>query len=99
MLKRLLILIYAIQSYTVFTASFLYGIGFVGNFLVSKTIDVGGDADLPEAVVVDLFLLVLFAIQHSVMARLSFKRRFDEWLPPACQRSTYVLLSSLRAHP
>lgn len=95
MLKRLFILLYAIQSYAVFAASFLYGLGFIGNYFVSKTIDVGGDADWPEAVIVDLFLLGLFAIQHSVMARTSFKRNFDRLLPTACQRSTYVLLSSL----
>jgi protein-S-isoprenylcysteine O-methyltransferase Ste14 len=95
MLKRLLILLYAILSYAVFTLSFLCGLGFVGNCLVSKTIDVGGGVGVPEAVVADLLLLGLFAIQHSVMARASFKRWFNELLPPACQRSTYVLLSSM----
>jgi protein-S-isoprenylcysteine O-methyltransferase Ste14 len=95
MFTRLLIMLYAIQSYAVFTASFLYGLGFVGNYLVSKSIDVGDPSDLGEAIAVDLLLVALFAIQHSIMARPGFKRWFGTILPAACQRSTYVLLSSL----
>ncbi|MCK1387183.1 methanethiol S-methyltransferase [Bradyrhizobium sp. 21] len=99
MLSRLAILLYAIVSYAVFTVSFLYALGFVGNYVVPKSIDnsidVGRRTNLGEAIVVDLLLLGLFAIQHSVMARPSFKRRMTKLLPAACQRSTYVLLSSL----
>jgi protein-S-isoprenylcysteine O-methyltransferase Ste14 len=99
MFARLAILLYAIVSYAVFTASFLYALGFVGNYVVPKSIDnpidVGSHTNLSEAIVVDLLLLGLFAIQHSVMARPSFKRGMTKLFPPACQRSTYVLLSSL----
>ena len=95
MFSRLLILLYAIASYAVFFASSLYAMGFVGNYIVTKSIDTGGAANLSEAIVIDLLLLGLFAIQHSVMARPAFKRRFAGIFPEACQRSTYVLLSSL----
>jgi protein-S-isoprenylcysteine O-methyltransferase Ste14 len=95
MFARLLILIYAIVSYAVFLAASLYAVSFVGNYLVSKSIDVGGPTDLSEAIVVDLLLLGLFAIQHSVMARPAFKQWWAKIFPVACQRSTYVLLSSL----
>ena len=99
MFARLAILLYAIVSYAVFTASFLYALGFVGNYVVPKSIDtsidVGAPANLGEAIVVNLLLMSLFAIQHSVMARPAFKRWWAGILPIACQRSTYVLLSSL----
>src|SRR3979490_1940980 len=95
MVARLLILFYAIVSYAVFLVSFLYALGFVGNYLVPKSIDIGGSPNVSEAITVDLLLLGLFAIQHSVMARPAFKRWLAKILPAACQRSTYVLLSSL----
>jgi protein-S-isoprenylcysteine O-methyltransferase Ste14 len=95
MFARLLILFYAIVSYAVFLVSFLYGLGFVGNYLVPKSIDVGGRTNLSEAIVVDLLLVGLFAIQHSMMARPAFKQWWANVFPAACQRSTYVLLSSL----
>jgi methanethiol S-methyltransferase len=95
MFARLAILLYAIVSYGVFTLSFLYALGFVGNYVVPKSIDVGSHTNLSEAIVVNLLLLGLFAIQHSAMARPSFKRWMTKLLPAACQRSTYVLLSSL----
>ncbi|SEN11803.1 methanethiol S-methyltransferase [Bradyrhizobium sp. OK095] len=95
MFARLAILLYAIMSYGVFTVSFLYALGFVGNYVVPKSIDVGAPTNLGEAIVVNLLLMSLFAVQHSVMARPSFKRRMTKLLPAPCQRSTYVLLSSL----
>lgn len=99
MVARLAILLYAIVSYGIFTASFLYALGFVGNYVVPKSIDtpidVGAAANPGEAIVVNLLLMSLFAIQHSVMARASFKRWLTQFLPLACERSTYVLLSSL----
>jgi protein-S-isoprenylcysteine O-methyltransferase Ste14 len=95
MLARLLMLFYAIVSYAVFLASFLYALGFFANTLVPKSIDTGAPANLSEAIVVDLLLLGLFAIQHSVMARPAFKRWWTKILPATYERSTYVLLSSL----
>ena len=95
MFARLLILFYAIVSYAVFLVSFLWAVGFVGNYLVPKSIDVGGPTNVSEAVVVDLLLLGIFAIQHSIMARPVFKQWWAQRFPVACQRSTYVLLSSL----
>jgi protein-S-isoprenylcysteine O-methyltransferase Ste14 len=95
MFARLLILFYAIVSYAVFFVSFLYSLGFVGNYLVPKSIDVGSAANWSEAIVVDLLLLGIFAIQHSIMARPAFKRWSAKFFPEASQRSTYVLLSSL----
>ena len=95
MFARLLILFYAIASYAVFLVSFLWALGFVGNYLVPKSIDVGDRTNLSGAIVVDLLLLGLFAIQHSVMARPAFKQWWARLFPVACQRSTYVLLSSL----
>jgi methanethiol S-methyltransferase len=95
MFAGLLVLFYAIVSYAVFLASFLWAVGFVGNYLVSKSIDVGGRTNVSEAIVVNLLLVGLFAVQHSVMARPAFKQWWARILPVACQRSTYVLLSSL----
>ena len=95
MFVRLVILFYAIVSYAVFLVSSLYAVGFVGNYLVARSIDVGGPSNSSEAIAVNLLLLALFAIQHSIMARPAFKRWWARILPAACQRSTYVLLSSL----
>ena len=95
MSARLLILFYAIVSYAVFLVSSFYAIGFVGNYIVPKSIDRGGATHLSEAIAVDLLLLGMFAIQHSIMARPAFKQWSARIFPVACQRSTYVLLSSL----
>ena len=95
MFARLPILLYAIVSYAAFLVSSLWAVCFVGNYLVPKSIDAGGAANLSEAIGVDLLLLGTFAIQHSVMARPAFKRAWTKILPKACERSTYVLLSSV----
>lgn len=95
MLARFLIPLYAIVAYAAFFVSSLYAVGFIGNYWVSKSIDLGSKADPGEAVVVDLLLLGAFAIQHSVMARPAFKQRWTRIIPVVSERSTYVLLSSL----
>lgn len=92
---RTSVFVYGIFSYLVFLLSFLYAIGFLGNFLVPKSIDSGVPGDPVAAIAVNLILLGLFAIQHSVMARPAFKRWWVRYIPPAAERSTYVLLSSL----
>lgn len=94
-MKRLLTISYGAVSYLVFLAAFLYAIAFVGNFVVPRTVDAGIDASLGEAVLVNVLLLGLFAAQHSVMARPAFKRWWTRFVPPAIERSSYVLLASL----
>jgi protein-S-isoprenylcysteine O-methyltransferase Ste14 len=79
----------------VFFATFLYALGFVGNFGVPRAIDGAPRVDLVTALLVDLALLGLFAVQHSVMARPMFKRWFTRFVPESAERSTYVLFSSL----
>jgi methanethiol S-methyltransferase len=95
MFARLFILLYAGMSYAVFLASFLYALGFVGNYAVPRSIDVGRPAPVTGAILVDLVLIALFALQHSIMARPAFKQWWASIFPVAYQRSTYVLLSSL----
>ena len=92
---RLLMLFYALVAYTAFTASSLYAVGFIGNYWVPKSIDLGSPAGPGEAIVVDLLLLGAFAVQHSVMARPAFKQWWTKIIPVVSERSTYVLLSSL----
>jgi protein-S-isoprenylcysteine O-methyltransferase Ste14 len=94
-LSRLLSLLYGGVCYLVFLAVLLYAIGFVGNLLVPKSIDSGGRVAPAEALAVDLLLLGLFAVPHSVMARPGFKRWWTRLVPPPVERSTYVLVSSL----
>ena len=87
--------LYGLIAYTVFVVSFLYAAGFVEGLLVPKTIDTGADVPMTEAFVVDLLLLSLFAVQHSVMARKQFKRWWTKFVPASVERSTYVLFASL----
>ncbi|WP_047548053.1 methanethiol S-methyltransferase [Psychroserpens sp. Hel_I_66] len=94
-MKKVLVIIYGTIAYIVFLVSFLYAIGFVGNFLVPKSIDSGEQTSLIYSLIINLSLMSLFALQHSIMARPAFKKWFTKYANPAIERSTYVLLSSL----
>ncbi len=92
---RVVGLVYSLGCYLVFLVTFLYLIGFVGSIAVPKNINDGPLIDWPLAALVDGLLVILFGLQHSLMARKSFKSRLTALIPTAAERSTYVLLSSL----
>ena len=94
-MKRFIILFYGVICYLIFGITTFYMIGFLGNFLVPKSVDAPRDLQHSKPFIVNLVLMLIFAIQHSVMARPWFKHRWIQWIPPSAERSTYVLLSSL----
>jgi methanethiol S-methyltransferase len=93
-MKRYLTIGYGAAAYLLFVAVFLYLICFVGGFVVPRTVDHAIAAPLVEAIVVNVLLLGLFGVQHSVMARQGFKRWWTRFVPPSIERSTYVWLSN-----
>lgn len=94
-MKKSIILLYGIAAYFVFLIAFLYAIGFVGNIIVPKSIDSGTEMTLFTSLFINVILLSVFALQHSIMARPAFKKWFTTIISPAMERSTYILLSSL----
>ena len=94
-MKRTLFLFYGVISYLAFLGTILYAIGFVGNIIVPKTIDSRPETSLVKAIIVNVSLVLLFALQHSIMARPGFKKWWTGVISESLERSTYVLLASL----
>src|ERR1700722_12787739 len=93
--KHLLFMLYALVAYLIFLATFLYAVCFVGGFLVPTQLDLPSRDSLAASVGIDVALLALFAVQHSVMARKWFKERWTQIIPWAIERSPYVLSATL----
>jgi methanethiol S-methyltransferase len=94
MTKRLSAFLFGAAAYGAFLYTFSYGIGFVGNIVVSKGVDGGAQTPFPSALAVDLALLALFGIQHSLMARPGFKKQWTRLVPEPIERSVFVLCAS-----
>lgn len=94
-MKRAIAFVYGIICYLIFFATFLYMIFFLGDLFVPKTVNSGAAGSWTQALLINLGLIALFGIQHTVMARKAFKDRWTKLVPKSVERSTYVLFSSI----
>ena len=94
-MKRHLVLAYGLACHLFFLVVFAALLAFVGNFVLPRTIDRGATTTLPLALLIDGLLILMFGVQHSLMARPAFKRWWTQFVPHAIERSTYVLISGI----
>ena len=99
MAARITVLVYGVFCYLLFLGVFLYLAGFLANFLVPKGIDTGSAGPFGSALAINVALLVLFGIQHTVMARPGFKKWWTSFVPEPIERSTYLLVTFLVMAP
>jgi methanethiol S-methyltransferase len=95
MIQRVGIFLYGVVAYLSFLGTFLYAVGFIGNIVVPKSIDGEPAVSVPVAILVNAVLLMLFALQHSIMARSGFKKWVTSFIAAAAERSTYVIASNI----
>lgn len=93
-MKRWLFLVYGIGGYVAFLATYAYMAGFVGNAIAPRTIDSPVGGQTAQSVAINLLLMAIFAVQHSVMARPAFKRLWTRLIPQPIERATYVWASN-----
>ena len=94
-MKKIAILIYGVFAYLMFFAVFLYAVGFIGNIYITQSLDAIPNIPFTQALMINLGLLALFALQHSGMARTGFKNWITQYIPRSAERSTYVFISNL----